>query len=171
MNRNSVPLPELKPHLGDSFEQDASEVQVTVSFGPRRRRPWIAAAALAGVAAGILVAVAISDWNGTRAGSPPAPGASRSQLPGAAGVAAAYRYPLHCLSVVTAASDPTYARAELDRASPCWRYGGYVTAIFHRAGGAWRLVLDAGSYTCPLASLPAVVQAQLALCPPGAGAS
>jgi hypothetical protein len=80
-------------------------------------------------------------------------------------VAAAYRYPLRCLSVTTAPGDPAYARAELDRASPCWRYGAYVTAVFHRADGAWRLVLDAGSYRCPVASLPRVVQAQLALCP------
>jgi hypothetical protein len=92
-------------------------------------------------------------------------GASRSRLTGAAAVAAAYRYPLACLSVTISASDPAYARAELDRASPCWRYGGYVTAIFHRTDGAWRLVLDVGSYPCPVRSLPAVVQAQLGVCP------
>ncbi len=91
--------------------------------------------------------------------------AAQPRASGPAGVAAAYRYPLGCLSVSIAVSDPAYARARLDRASPCWRYGAYVTAVFHRVDGAWRVVLNAARYSCPLVSLPVVVQAQLALCP------
>jgi hypothetical protein len=90
---------------------------------------------------------------------------------GPAGVAAAFRYPRRCLSVTFSASDPSYARARLDRASPCWRYGAYGTAIFHRADGTWRRVLDASSYACPVATLPALVQTELDVCtrpaPPG----
>jgi hypothetical protein len=67
--------------------------------------------------------------------------------------------------VTISTTDPTYARAELDRVSPCWRYGVYVTAIFHRVGGSWRPLLNSSRYSCPVASLPAVVQQQLAVCP------
>jgi hypothetical protein len=40
-----------------------------------------------------------------------------------------------------------------------------VTAIFHRVGGSWRPLLNSSRYSCPVASLPAVVQQQLAVCP------
>ncbi len=83
---------------------------------------------------------------------------------GAAGVAAAYRYPLACLTVTLAVSEPAYASARLDRASPCWRYGAYTTAVFHRVGGVWRLILDAPSDSCPVAALAPAVQAQLGIC-------
>ena len=160
-------------------------MQITVLPGPRGRPPWerlgslrgpwigrigtglaIVAGAVGAVATVAVVAFTVSPSDGQRAAPRPTAGDGQSRLPGAAGVAAAYHYPLRCLSVTTAASDRAYARAELDRASPCWRYGAYVTAIFHRADGAWRLVLDAGSYTCPVVALPRVVQAQLAVCPP-----
>ena len=84
---------------------------------------------------------------------------------GPAGVAAAYGYPLRCLSITIPARDRAYARADFDRTAPCGRYEGYPTAIFHRVGGAWRPVLDAVSYSCPVASLPRSVQAELAVCP------
>jgi hypothetical protein len=80
---------------------------------------------------------------------------------GAAGVAAAYRYSLGCLSVTIAGG---YAAARLNRASPCWRYGVYVTTIFHRVRGVWRLVREASSRWCPPHSLPPAVRAQLAVC-------
>jgi hypothetical protein len=97
----------------------------------------------------------------------PAQPAARPATPGAAGVAAAYRYPLNCLTVTFAPGDPAYARARLDRASPCWRIGAYDTTILHRVGGIWRVVLNAPSYVCPVASLPPAVQVTLALCPAG----
>jgi H+/Cl- antiporter ClcA len=83
---------------------------------------------------------------------------------GSAGVAAAFRYPLGCLAVTIERRAPTYATATLDRKSPCWRYGVYITAIFHRVHGEWRLVLEARSNRCPPRSLPAAVRAQLAVC-------
>lgn len=89
---------------------------------------------------------------------------------GPAGVAAAYRYPLSCLTVTISTRDPAYASARLNRASPCWRYGVYLTAIFHRVDGSWHEVLDANTYACPLVWLPAVVQTQLSVCPPTARA-
>lgn len=99
------------------------------------------------------------DTQATRGKTTPA------RAPGAAGVAAAYRYPLNCLNVTLAAGDRDYALARLDRASPCWRYGVFDDAIFHRVGGVWRLVLDAPGYRCPMRSLPSVVQLGLGLCP------
>lgn len=103
---------------------------------------------------------------GATVGSAPA-GATVGSAPAgvAAAIAAAYHYPRACLNVTIAAGDPSYARARLDRASPCWRYGVYVTAIFHRVGGAWQQVLDANSYPCPVSWLPPVVQTQLSVCP------
>jgi hypothetical protein len=85
---------------------------------------------------------------------------------GAAGVAAAYGYPLRCLSVTILAGDPAYARADFNHLRPCGRYTGYPTAIFHYQSGAWRSVLDAVSYSCPVGSLPAVVQTELGVCQP-----
>lgn len=91
------------------------------------------------------------------------PAAARDAGP--AGVAAAYRHPLRCLSVSFATSDPDFARADFDRASPCGRYDGYATAIFQRVDGRWRSVLDSTSYACPVSTLPASVQKSLAVCP------
>jgi hypothetical protein len=84
---------------------------------------------------------------------------------GAAGVAAAYGYPLRCLSVTIAPTNPMYARADFDRRSLCGRYDGSVTAIFHRVDDAWRPVLDATIYSCPVPSLSAAVQTELGVCP------
>jgi hypothetical protein len=108
-------------------------------------------ASLAGV--GVLVSVALSGSHGLK-------GASE---PGTAGVAAAYRYPAACLSV-TITADRRYAAARLDRASPCWRYGAYLTAIFERVDGAWRQLPASDADSCPLSSLPPAVQAQLGVC-------
>jgi hypothetical protein len=84
---------------------------------------------------------------------------------GPAGVAAAYGYPLRCLSITILASDHTYARADFNHMSPCGRYMGYPTAIFHYVTGAWRPVLDAISYSCPVDSLPDAIQTELDVCP------
>jgi hypothetical protein len=92
------------------------------------------------------------------------------RAPGAAGVAAAYGYPLKCLSVAIALHDPRFARADFDHAVPCGRYTGYTTAIFRRVHGAWVSVLDATSYPCPVRSLPEQVQVELGVCLPPATA-
>jgi hypothetical protein len=157
----------------DEGSDPRSEVEVTVVVRARRRplrerldavrlpiRARLLAAVLAVVGAllaGGLVAAGSIGLGGERDAT--SPGGPR------AAVAAAYRYPANCLTVTISTTDPTYARAELDRVSPCWRYGVYVTAIFHRVGGSWRPLLNSSRYSCPVASLPAVVQQQLAVCP------
>jgi hypothetical protein len=98
--------------------------------------------------------------NGARHGVSPLAGE-----PGAAGVAAAYGHALRCLSITILTTDSRYARADFDRASPCGRYTGYSTAIFHRVKGMWRPVLEAVGYVCPVASLPVAVQTGLDVCP------
>jgi hypothetical protein len=155
-------------------------VQVTVVLGPRhhylrelhaavraRARACVLGLFVLSVAIAAPLMVVSSGRHSARVpGSPSVPAASAAQLerPGAAGVAAAFRYPLGCLSVTIISSHPAYATAQLNRASPCWRYGVYVTAIFRRVGRAWRLMLEADSHTCPAVSLPAAVRAQLAVC-------
>lgn len=91
------------------------------------------------------------------------PAAARDSGP--AGVAAAYGYPLPCLSVTIAPGHRSYARADYNRVSACGRYDGTVTAIFHRVDGEWRPVLDATGYACPIASMSRAVAAELDVCP------
>jgi hypothetical protein len=79
-------------------------------------------------------------------------------------VAAAYGFPPRCLTVTILSGYPVYARADFNRGSQCGRYNGDVTAIFERVGGAWRPVLHAVQYACPVRSLPSSVQARLAVC-------
>ena len=93
------------------------------------------------------------------------PSSAAARDPGQAGVAAAYGYPLRCLSVTIASANRSYARADYNRVSACGRYDGTVTAIFHRVGGAWRPVLDATGYSCPIVSLSRAVATELDVCP------
>jgi hypothetical protein len=84
---------------------------------------------------------------------------------GSQSVSSAYGYPARCLAVTVDPSDRAYARADFDRRRECGRWHGYTTAIFHRLDGRWREVLDTSNYSCPVSSLPKVVQEQLAVCP------
>lgn len=132
---------------------------VTVSAAPPKRRRAIA---IWGVLAAVIVTVLLATE---------LPGGDHSRdalrrAPGPAGVAAAYGYPLRCLSVAIALHDPRFARADFDRAVPCGRFTGSVTAIFRRVDGAWVPVLDAASYPCPVRSLPEPVQVELGVCLP-----
>jgi hypothetical protein len=167
------------------------EVVFVPDAGPGWRGPWrwlIAAAAAAAVVAALVAGVTILAAAPARRGpalrgpvlpkrskshqvhfavpltqlaqSPPTP-AGRA---GPAGVAAAYGYPLRCLTITFAAGDTDFARADFNHNSPCGRFHGYVTAIFHREGGAWRTVLDAADYQCAVAALPASVQVELGVC-------
>jgi hypothetical protein len=149
-------------------------MRVTVETGPRRRAspgqmtalrrraPVIAAVVIALLAA---AAVEVVRSRGTGTAAPPLHAqAAQASAPGPVGVAAAYRYPRACLSVTIAAADPAYAAVRLNRVSPCWRYGVYVTAIFHRVAGVWRMVLDTTGAGCPMTSIPETVRAQLGLC-------
>lgn len=80
------------------------------------------------------------------------------------GVAAAYGYPLGCMSVTISAADRTYARADLSHAAGCGRITGYAPAIFHYVAGRWRLVPDAIGYMCNASAMPAVVERGFDLC-------
>jgi hypothetical protein len=146
------------------------EVTVRRSAEPRRSPLRIAGAGRAarrrGVAALTLVltiAVVATVWLGNRdPRGRPVNAMARNR--GETGVAAAYGYPLRCLSVSILAADPTYARADFNHGRACGRYTGYPTAIFHYRSGMWRPVLDAVAYACPADSLPTVVQTELGVC-------
>jgi hypothetical protein len=88
---------------------------------------------------------------------------------GPAGVAAAYGYPLRCLSITIVATGQRYARADFNHRSPCGRFTGYSTAIFLRVMGAWRPVLETVGYVCPVAPLPVAAQTKLGVCPQPSG--
>jgi hypothetical protein len=115
----------------------------------------------AGVLAAIIVAVLLV--TGLPGGAHPNVG---PRAPGPVGVAAAYGYPLRCLSVTIAPHDPRFARADFDHIVPCGSYTGYTTAIFGRVHGAWVPLLEATSFSCPVRSLPEQVQVELGVCLP-----
>jgi hypothetical protein len=141
-------------------------VRVTVTAGPgRTARPphWHRTIGFAGaLAAAIAIVVVVFTAGHSRT----APRNARTRAPGPAGVAAAYGYPLRCLSVAIALHDPRFARADFDHIVPCGSYTGYETAIFRRVDGAWVPVLEAISYPCPVRSLPEPVQVELGVCLP-----
>jgi hypothetical protein len=147
------------------------EITVLPKSGARRHWQritgiWMVARWLAVVSLALLVAILVvaatehGDRDGARRGV-----SALAREPGPEGVAAAYGYPLRCLSVTLVGSDQRYARADFNHVSPCGRFTGYSTAIFLRVMGAWRPVLEAVGYVCPVASLPVHVQAELGVCP------
>ncbi len=83
---------------------------------------------------------------------------------GPGGVAAAYGYPLGCLSVTILPTDRAYARAVLSHAAGCGRITGYAPAIFHYVAGRWQLVPDAIGYMCFRGAVPPAVERGFALC-------
>jgi hypothetical protein len=131
-------------------------VRVTVTVVGARSRPLgellgsiraIArrrAISVVAVAAGVLAASIAGALVGWGTGEHRSASAAQVGGEGPAGVAAAYGYPLRCLTITISAASPDYARAHVDRARGCARYHGYVNASFHRIGGTWRLVLDEG---------------------------
>jgi hypothetical protein len=124
--------------------------------------------ALAVGAIAVLAAIVALSLGGSRARHAD-PVTARSP----AGVAAAYGYPLGCMSVTIPAADRTYARAVLSHATGCAGSTGYAPAIFHYVAGRWRLVPDAIGYMCNRESVPAAVDRAFELCvgpiAPGAG--
>jgi hypothetical protein len=147
------------------------DVQVTVTVTRRgqplrernRRGAHIAGGAVAAVA--VMVAAVIAALQLSRSDAGGRAGIAHSRVAVAAAIAAAYRYPSRGLIITIATANPSYARADVTHRSGCGRYCGYDSAIFHRVGGSWRIVLDTTSYSCPVAALPARVQAELAVCP------
>ncbi len=112
----------------------------------------------------MIGALVVGARHGGRTRASPATSALARE-PGPAGVAAAYGYPVRCLSVTTSTSDSAYARADFDHNRACGIFHLFVTAIFRRLGGVWRRAMISVSYSCPVASLPAVVARELAVCP------
>jgi hypothetical protein len=106
------------------------------------------AVALALAALGAIIA---AELQSSRTSRPV--GARRGQAHDAAraAIAAAFGYPyvLRCLTITISASDPDYARANVDRTNGCAHYRGYINASFHRVDGRWRLVLDEGQPFVP----------------------
>lgn len=124
---------------------------------PARRRGALAIGAIGAV--GVLAAIVAIVLGG---------GSARHTDPvtarGPAGVAAAYGYPLGCMSVTIPTADRTYARADLSHTAGCGGITGYAPAIFHYVAGRWRLVPDAIGYMCNRQSVPAAVDQAFELC-------
>jgi hypothetical protein len=164
----------------EGWSDSPSEVRITVVQDPRDRGLWSRLRVRRGdgrvprraygvglVAAAVTAAVAAIVFTGSVGGG--AIGVhglnARRDQGGATSVAEAYGYPTRCLRVTIASSDHAFARADFDHGSPCGRYTGDPTAIFHVVDGAWRPVLEAVTYPCPAEGIPAAVQRELEVCP------
>ena len=121
----------------------------------RRRRAALAIGVIGAV--GTLAAILLGGGGSARHTDPVA-------ARGPAGVAAAYGYPLGCMSIIIPAADRTYARADLTHAAGCGGITGYAPAIFHYVAGRWRLVPDAIGYMCNRESVPPAVDRAFELC-------
>lgn len=122
----------------------------------KRGRVVFVVGAIVALAAVVVVVVSLAGGS-ARHGDP-------VTAPGPGGVAAAYGYPLGCLSVKILPADRTYARAVLSHAAGCGHITGYAPAIFHYVAGRWRLVPDAIGYMCNRESVPAAVDQAFELC-------
>jgi hypothetical protein len=147
-----------------SLTQPPSEVQVAVVPGPRSRHRRGGRLDTSSTLMALLVLTALVSGGALVVGKLSAPETARragaAQLSAEPSIAAAYRYPLGCLETAIGRG----VDRQVDRGGPCWRYGIYVTAIFHRDHGVWRLALEATSASCPFVSLPPSVRAQVAVC-------
>jgi hypothetical protein len=133
------------------------------------RRSAVRAVGVSALVVVAVVAAVRAPGPGARASHPHRPSMTplranpAARTPGSPGVAAAYGFPLRCLTITIPPQHPAYARADFNH-TECGRFDGYVTAIFHRVDGDWRPVLEALGYACPVAGLPAAVQADLSVC-------
>ncbi len=84
--------------------------------------------------------------------------------PGQDPIAAAFRGPLRCLSLTYAASDRQYVRARPASGLTCPSYPAGAM-IFRWVNGNPEPILESATYSCPVRSLPASVQAELRVCP------
>jgi hypothetical protein len=142
---------------------DRFRERIAAITGNGRRRAIVALAL--GLAVTAAVVVTELDGRSVRPHAAPRVVNARARARGPAGVAAAYGYPLPCLSVTILAGDRSYARADFNHRLPCGRFTGWPTAIFHYVTGAWRPVLDAVQFLCPVKDLPEAVQTELNVCP------
>ncbi len=115
----------------------------------------------------VVVAAALAVLGGPlaggRGGATPRTGPT-PRARGAPGVAATYGLPPRCAAVTMLGNDPTYARPDFNRASPCARHYAIATAILHRADGLWRSAMLAIEHSCRVTSLPRAVQVELGVC-------
>jgi hypothetical protein len=139
---------------------EAPRRSVGVRGGGARR--WRVVLAIGVLAALLVVGAAALVVDGNAGSRHSAIAAAREHGP--AGVAAAYGWPLGCLSVTILAADRAYARADLSHTAGCGRTTGYAPAVFHYVGGRWQLVPDAIGYMCFAGAVPAVVEQGLDLC-------
>ena len=84
--------------------------------------------------------------------------------PGQDPIAAAFRGPLRCLSLTYAASNREYVRAQPASGLTCPSYPPGAM-IFRWIDGNPEPILESDTYSCPVRSLPASVQAELHVCP------
>lgn len=138
-------------------------IEVTVASRarpPRNSRRAARRPAIAGLVLTVVIAAIAVIWLVGRQAQNRDPVTAR----GPNGVAAAYGYPLGCMSVTIPAADRTYARADLSHAAGCGRNTGYAPAIFRYVAGRWQLVPDAIGYTCNPNAMPAAVERAFELC-------
>jgi hypothetical protein len=170
---------ESSDHRG-SRDERPSTLQITVIPGPRTpgirdriadlrpklsRRVTIALVVALAVAVVAVILVAVAPGGHAPVRQPAHPVAPLGITGPEDPIAQAYRSPLRCLIMTVAATDPTYVRAVLNRANTCSRTSAWVTAILHQVDGMWRPVLVGTEHRCPVALIPAAVQAQLGVCP------
>jgi hypothetical protein len=99
------------------------------------------ALALALVALGAIIA---TGPQGDRSSRPRGARLATDREKAAIAASFGYPYPLRCLTITISASDPDYARADVDRIPVCGGYHGYLNASFQRVGDRWRLIEDEG---------------------------
>jgi hypothetical protein len=161
------------PDRSDQLADRPWDVQITVVPAPPGRA---ARARIAGIpsrtAARVLLGlvVVLAGAGAVVVGAPPArhtgpltKGPSVSGRAAESPTAAAYRFPLGCMGAALSVTGRA-AADEARAASPCWRYGVYLTAILRRVRGVWQLALEAVTPSCPAVALPAVVRSQLVIC-------
>jgi hypothetical protein len=155
----------MAPDGRDAGSDSPNVVAIEVTAPSRARPPRAGGSAarrraIAGLVLGVVIAASAVIWLVGRQAQDRDPVTAR----GADGVAAAYGYPLGCMSVTIPVADRTYARADLSHAAGCASNTGYAPAIFHYVAGRWRLVPDAIGYTCNPTAVPAVVERAFELC-------
>ena len=135
----SITVTNPPPFRGRPFRERLAGIGI-----PHRARVAVAVM-LVLAAAGTIIATVPLGSSAPRSAAPQLPRGERAAIAGALG----YPYPVRCLKITISASDPDFARADVDRANGCGGYRGYTNASLHRVGGAWRLVLDEGQLFVP----------------------
>jgi hypothetical protein len=161
------------PDQQGSPEEPPREVQLTVvsdahASTRRYRRAGVTVVLLALAVAAVLYGGPLQRYHrpeSSKADEVQPPNIRTNVLIGLDALAAEFRAALRCHTLTFAASDPAYVRAQPARTGACRQYGAAPTSIYREVNREFRLVLDTAAYSCPVRSLPRVVQAELHLCP------